>query len=122
MSLLAFRATAHSLSLSKNPVESCQEVISKFCHADNLVSARKKECGDHISATGHAKTDKGVDPVVETGGDSEDPSWYFQRQSDSVKFDNKLVDGQLLVLEHCYRRHVKPKKQHEIQSLAEVRY
>jgi len=32
-----------------------------------------------------------------------------------------IKNGQLRGLEHCYRRHVKPKKQHEIIKLAEVR-
>ena len=31
-----------------------------------------------------------------------------------------MRDGQLLQLDHCYRKHVKPKKQHEITTLAPV--
>ncbi len=32
----------------------------------------------------------------------------------------QIQDGQFLRLEHCYRRHVKPKKQHEILALGQV--
>ncbi|XP_064620857.1 methyltransferase-like protein 25B isoform X2 [Lineus longissimus] len=31
-----------------------------------------------------------------------------------------IKNGQLMSLDHCYRRHVKPKKQHEIKKLGEV--
>jgi hypothetical protein len=42
----------------------------------------------------------------------------FVRRDDSGK--NDIKNGQYLSLDHCYRRHVKPKKQHEIKKLGEV--
>ena len=37
-----------------------------------------------------------------------------------VESRGDIKDGQYLILQHCYRKHVKPKKQHEITNLAKV--
>ncbi|XP_013385101.1 protein RRNAD1 [Lingula anatina] len=44
----------------------------------------------------------------------------FQQTSAAGCQKTEISNGQCLSLDHCYRRHVKPKKQHEIQGLAQV--
>lgn len=75
LSLLAFVATAHALSVPRHP------------------RRQREECREERRA-------------AEKGGGSR---------------GERRMPAQVAGLGHVFRRHVKPKKQHEIRNLAEVR-
>lgn len=61
-------------------------------------------------------------PISELKSDSNSAEASTTRAGEEMEDDEskEVKDGQCMMLEHCYRRHVKPKKQHEILVLAKV--
>ena len=109
LSLLAFRTSFHALALPRHPV--CEEKLSQLLqnkikehHCD---SKKTSDCNSlKFCVTPDEKKslcDHGA-PTTE--------SW--------TSAQDEIRNGQYRLLQHCYRRHVKPKKQHEITRLAEV--
>ncbi len=88
---MAFRASATMLSLDQNLVKLSGADIAKFTG----------KCPRHVEPD-----------MYENSND--EPATVGKVESGRIK------DGQLDLLAHCYRRHVKPKKQHEILQLSEV--
>ena len=92
LSLLAFAATAKALSLPRYPPSSPSILSpSPTTHRDH----------QHQQIT-----------LNSTG--------YMYRIPASSLSGDRGSCSQVPGIEHCYRRHVKPKKQHEIKCLAEV--
>ncbi len=93
LSLLAFRRAAHSFSLDSRPTVVQQDLMQTLT---------SKKC------TTHDETQKDFTDVPEKS--------CTNRQSTAARISN----GQHESLGHCYRRHVNPKKQHEILYLSQV--
>ncbi|KAK7481310.1 hypothetical protein BaRGS_00027390 [Batillaria attramentaria] len=103
LSLLALKACTRTHSLRRRCVDldnQCVLATMRDCLHSHLSSGESFSCGQ---VQGHGErtpqTPQGEAPF-----------------SKSPNFKN----GQLLEMEHIFRKHVKPKKQHEIQRLAKV--
>ena len=95
--LLALQCNIKTLSLQRLAVDvSSEETIDGVCKVFN----REKDTSSGLKK----ETQKHASEISES------------RASDSPQYRN----GQCLDMYHIFRRHVKPKKQHEIQKLGEV--
>ena len=126
LSLLAFHASVHSVSLPNRPVTAdtylCERLLKHtktFSSADiATVKPTQDIVGDsHYGSTMTKLREKSRKHRNETTRLPKDSSRTEIGLGSAVK---TLRDGQWLQLDHCYRRHVKPKKQHEIMTLAPV--
>ena len=99
LSLLAFVATAHALSVSRQPPHR---------------SRRQSEEKESVVLRGKGERES---PEKDGGSGGRDCSSVRDRVSGG---ERGKVMSQVTGLEHVFRRHVKPKKQHEIKHLAEV--
>ena len=96
LSLLAFVATAHALSAPRQP-QDCRMETGERRYSTDLERGRgPKEAVRGLGSSG--------EPV--RGQESE---------------EGRKMIAQVAGLDHVFRRHVKPKKQHEIKHLAAVR-
>ena len=95
LSLLAFRAAALRLALDRNPKTVEDTILHRI--SSNTCSVHTKQ------TTGVESNNAGI----------------LQDEKTTIK--SRITSGQHEILEHCYRRHVKPKKQHEILYLSKVR-
>ena len=127
LSLLAFHASVHSVSLPNRPVTAdtslCERLLKDpktFISADiSSVKPSQDIVGDGRFGNRMTKLrSKGQKPRMETARLPKDSRQMEVGPGSAVK---TLRDGHWLQLDHCYRRHVKPKKQHEIMTLAPVR-
>ena len=96
LSLLAFVATTHALSASRQP---------QHCRV---------ETGEGRWSTDLERGRRSKEPVRGLGS-----SGKPVRGQGSV--EGRKMIAQVAGLDHVFRRHVKPKKQHEIKHLAAVR-
>ena len=94
LSLLAFRAAALGLALDRNPKTVEDAMLHRI--SSNTCSVHSKQ------TTGVESSNAGI----------------LQDEKPTIR--SKITSGQHELLEHCYRRHVKPKKQHEILYLSKV--
>ena len=112
LSLLAFKAATRALSLYRQPQQLDSTVFS------SLVGANEHHTYHTETAGGVSQCDVSESPeegAKVNGNETKAPSSMGSGNQAEIK------DGQYMSLEHCYRRHVKPKKQHEIQQLGQVR-
>ena len=119
----------HSVSLPNRPVTAdtslCERLLKDtktFISADiSSVKPTQDFVGDgrfgNRMTKLHTKVRK---PRMETTLETRPPRDSRQTEVGPGSAVKTLRDGQWLQLDHCYRRHVKPKKQHEIMTLAPV--
>lgn len=99
LSLLAFKASIISLALARNQVDVDVDETSQGISKEKNKSSQLHELSSHGSC-GVMDFDKRK--IVDTSERS------------------NIKDGQYLPLKSCFRKHVKPKKQHEILNLGKV--
>ena len=130
LSLLAFHASVHSVSVPNRPVTAdaslCEQLLKDpktFTSADHAtVKSTQGIVGDGRHGNRMTKLRaKGRKPHMETTLETRPARDLGQTEVGPCSEVNTLRGGQWLQLDHCYRRHVKPKKQHEITTLAPVR-
>ncbi|PVD20043.1 hypothetical protein C0Q70_20537 [Pomacea canaliculata] len=101
LSLLALKVCIHRYSLDRHYVD-----VENPYVLSSLASAFKEQC-----YTSSMSKDSAVSSGAACSSASTD--MYLER---TPKFKN----GQLMEMKHIFRKHVKPKKQHEIQNLSKV--
>ena len=122
LSLLAFHSSVHSLSLSPRPLPPDTAACGQLLQRDNTKKAASTQ-GDSCHGNGRTQQQlNGEEAAVEMTTNETIASGGVAQAvvSPLVSALSSVRDGQLLQLDHCYRRHVKPKKQHEIMTLAPV--
>lgn len=93
LSLLCFKSCTQTYSLKRNPVDLDSHQIQQTFTKDTSLH-----------------TDK----------DHKIPVPIQLEIPDTTRSKGNIRDGQYLPLNHCFRKHVKPKKQHEILQLGKV--
>jgi len=101
LSLLAFRSSVLSLQLQRRSVDISK--LEELIQAGRIIPARLNNNALHKQH-----------PTPRTC--NHNTSHIYENHSDV----SNICNGQYKFLEHCYRRHVKPKKQHEIVRLGKV--
>ena len=94
LSMLSFKTCCTLYSLNRKLVTSISSSVLKGLNSTGDQDKSGKKAKNKLEESDNHEL------VVESRGD--------------------IKDGQYLILQHCYRKHVKPKKQHEITNLAEV--
>ena len=124
LSLLAFHSSVHSISLSNRPLPTDTALCEQLLRRDKTCPLNAKSTqGDSWHGNGRTRQQlNGEKAAIEmTTSETMTSDGVTQAVvSPPVRALSSVRDGQLLHLDHCYRRHVKPKKQHEIMTLAPV--
>lgn len=110
LSLLSFRACTQIYSLSRTPVKT-----------DNINFKKLSKAHGKTAYNETLPLDKRSSPSLD-GQVLKCSSLPVELESsDPERSKDNICDGQYRPLNSCYRKHVKPKKQHEILQLGKVR-